>query len=119
MDEHAKEFDRKNIIFIRDSNRKSGYIPFKFDLTKEYISQFLLSFPPPDFNKFVYESIKDKSKTVPTSSVIGTKDKYLHAPNYAAAFVYLDKLYIPFATLLPIQSSSIFITSDLYLRANK
>ena len=34
MDEYAKEFDRKNIIFIRDSNRKSGYIPFKLDLTK-------------------------------------------------------------------------------------
>ena len=72
MDEYAKEFDRKNIIFICDSNRKSGYIPFKFDLTKKYIKQFILSFPPPDFNKFIHESIKDKIKTVPSSTVIGT-----------------------------------------------
>ena len=77
MDEYAKEFDRKNIILICDSNHKSGCIPFKFDLTKEYIKQFLLSFSPPDFNKFVHESIKDKIKTVPTSSIIGTQDKYL------------------------------------------
>ena len=34
IDEYTKEFDRKNIIFIRNCNRKSGYIPFKFDLTK-------------------------------------------------------------------------------------
>ena len=57
MDEYAKEFDRKNIIFVRDPNRKSLYIPFKFDFTREYIKQFLLSFSPSDFNKFVHESI--------------------------------------------------------------
>ena len=33
----------KNIIFVRDPNRKSGYIPFKLDLTKKYIKQFLLT----------------------------------------------------------------------------
>ena len=57
MDEYAKEFDRKNIIFVRDLNRKSWYIPFKFDFTREYIKQFLLSFSPSDSNKFVHESI--------------------------------------------------------------
>ena len=41
MDEYANEFDRKNIIFFRDPNRKLGCIPFKFHLTKEYINQFL------------------------------------------------------------------------------
>ena len=39
-EEYAKESDNKNVIFMRDSNRTSGYIPFKFDLTKEYIKQF-------------------------------------------------------------------------------
>ena len=91
----------------------------QIDLKKEYIKQFLLSFSPSDFSKLVHESITDKIKTVPTSSVIGTQDKYLHAPNSTATFVYLKKIYIPFATLRPIQSSPIFITSDLYLRANK
>ena len=38
-DEYAKEFDRKNIIFICHSYHKSEYIPFKFDLT-EYTKQF-------------------------------------------------------------------------------
>ena len=33
----------KNIIFVRDPNRKSGYISFKLDLTKKYIKQFLLT----------------------------------------------------------------------------
>ena len=75
-DEYAKEFDRKNIIFICHSYHKSEYIPFKFDLT-EYTKQFWLSFFAPDFNKFIHESIKDKIKTVPTSSVIGPQDKYL------------------------------------------
>ena len=91
----------------------------QIDLKKEYIKQFLLSFSPSDFSKLVHESITDKIKTVPTSSVIGTQDKYLHAPNSTATFAYLKKIYIPFATLQPIQSSPIFITSDLYLRANK
>ena len=54
-----------------------------------------------------------------TTSVIGTRDKYLHAPNSTVPFVYLEKIYTPFATLQPIQSSPIFITSDLYLRDNK
>ena len=39
-EEYAKESDSKYVIFMRDSNRTSGYIPFKFDLTKEYIKQF-------------------------------------------------------------------------------
>ena len=63
MDEYAKEFERKNIIFVHDPNCKSGYIRFKFDFTREYIKQFLLSFSLPDFNKFVHESIKHKIKT--------------------------------------------------------
>ena len=41
IDEYANQFDRKNIIFFRDPNRKLGCIPFKFHLTKEYINQFL------------------------------------------------------------------------------
>ena len=61
----------KNIIFVRDPNRKSGYIPFKLDLTKKYIKQFLVTLLPLDFNKFVHESIKDETKTDPTSSVLG------------------------------------------------
>ena len=115
MDEYAKEFDGKIIIFVCDSNRKSGYIPFKFDLTKEYIKQFLLSFSPPHFNKFVPESIKDKIKTGSTSSVIGTRGKYLKAQNAVAAFTYHENIYIPYN----VQTLSIFITTDLYLRANK
>ena len=35
MDEYTKEFDRKNKIFFRNPNRKSEYIPFKFDLAKK------------------------------------------------------------------------------------
>ena len=34
MDKYAKEFDRKNIIFVRNPNQKSGYIQFKFDFTR-------------------------------------------------------------------------------------
>ena len=34
MDENAKEFDIKNVILLGDINRKTGYIAFKFDLTK-------------------------------------------------------------------------------------
>ena len=71
---------------MRDSHRKSGYIPFKFDLTKEYVKQFLLSFSPPDFNKFVHENMKDKIKADPTLSVIGTREKYLREPNSLTAF---------------------------------
>ena len=70
--QHAKEFYGKNIIFVNDPNCKSKYIVFKFDLTKIYIKQFLLSSSPPDFNKFVHESIKDKIKTDLTSNVVGT-----------------------------------------------
>ena len=99
----------EKIIFIHDSNCKSGYIKFKFDITKEYIKQFLLSFSPPDFSKFVHESIKGKIKTVPTSSVIWTQDKYLHAPNSTAAFAYLKKIYTPIAMLQHVQSLPIFI----------
>ena len=106
MDDLAKEFDRKNIIFVRDPNHKSGYIPFKFDLTKEYIKQFLLNFSPPDFNKFAHESIKDKIKTDPNSKVIGTPDKYLQAQNSVAAFTYRENIYIVNNTQIP----SIFIT---------
>ena len=113
MDEYAKEFDRKNIIFIRDSIRKLGYIPFKFDLTKEYIKQFLLIFSPPDFNKFVHERIKDKIKTVPTSRVIGARDKYLRDWNSLGAFTYLETLYVPHCF------PAIYIASDLCLKANK
>ena len=65
-EEYAKESDSKYVIFMRDSNRTSGYIPFKFDLTKEYIKQFLSISSPPDINKFVLENIKDKIKTDPT-----------------------------------------------------
>ena len=72
MDEQAKEFDSKNVILLGDINPKMGSIAFKFDLTKQYIKQFLLSSSPPDFNDFVHESIKDKIKNDPTSSVIGT-----------------------------------------------
>ena len=88
MDESAKKIDRKNIIFVRDPNRKSRYIPFKFALTKEYIKQFLLNFSAPDFNKFIHESIKDKIKSDPTLGVIGTRFKYLKAQNYVARFKY-------------------------------
>ena len=70
MDEYAKEVHRKNINYVRNPNRKSEYIPCKFDLTKEYIKQFLLSFSPPNFNKFFHESNKDNIKADPTSSVI-------------------------------------------------
>ena len=41
------------------------------------MKQFLLSSSPPDFNKFVHEIIKDKTKIAPTSSVIGAQNKYL------------------------------------------
>ena len=115
MDEYAKEFDRKNIIFVRDPNLKSGYIPFKFDLTKEYIKQFLLSSSPPDFNNFFQEGIKDKIKTDPTSSIIWTQNKYFKAQNSVAASSYHKNIYI----VNNKQTSSIFIISDLYLRANK
>ena len=81
-----KNFDGKNIIFVCNINRKSRYIPFKFDLTKEYIKQFLLGFSPPDFNKLVHKSIKDKMKTDPTLRVIGTQDNYLKVKNSVAAF---------------------------------
>ena len=70
MEEYAKEFDRKNIIFVRDPNRKSRYIPFKFDLTKECIKQFLLSFSPPDCNKCIHESIKIKSKLIQVRALL-------------------------------------------------
>ena len=84
MDEYAnlieknliEKFDRKNWIFVRDPHRKSGYIPVEFDLTKNYIKQFLSIFSPPDFNKFFHESIKHKIKTDPTLSIIGTRSKY-------------------------------------------
>ena len=115
MDEYTKQFDRKNIIFVRDSNRKSGCIPFTFHFTREYIIEFLLSFSPPYFNKFVHENIKDKIKTDPISRVIGTRDKYLKAQNSVAAFTYCEDIYIVNNT----QTPSNFITSDLYLRANK
>ena len=39
MEQYTKKVDSKNVIFIRDVSRKSGYIPFKFDLTKNYIKQ--------------------------------------------------------------------------------
>ena len=110
MDEYAKEFNRKNIIFVRSPNRKTGYIPFKFDLTKECIKQFLISFTPPDFNEFVHGSIKNKIKTNPTSSVIRTREKYLGAPTSVGAFVFRQKIYVSHNTQTPL----IFITSDLY-----
>ena len=109
MDEYANEFDRKNIIFFRDPNRKLGCIPFKFHLTKEYINQFLWSFFSLDFNKFVHEGFKDKIKTDHASSVIGTGD------NSVAALLFCQSIYIVNNT----QTPSIFITCDLYLRANK
>ena len=115
MDEYAKKIDRKNIIFVRDPNRKSGYIPFKLDLTKEYIKQFLLNFPAPNFNKFIHESIKDKIKSDSTLGVIGTRVKYLKAQNYVARFTYHENIYKVNNT----QALSIFTKSDLYLRANK
>ena len=115
MDEYAKKCDRKNIIFVRDPNRKSGYIPFKLALTKEYIKQFLLNFSAPDFNKFIHESIKDKIKSDPTLGVIGTRVKYLKVQNYVARFKYHENIYKVNNT----QTLSIFTKSDLYLRANK
>ena len=75
----------------------------------------MLSFFPHDFNKFVHENIKDKIKTDPTLSLIGTRDKYLKTQNSIAAFTYHQNIYIVNNT----QKPSIFITSDLYLRANK
>ena len=48
-------------------------------------------------------------------SVIGIRDKYLKAKYSIAAFTYHQKIYIVNNT----QKPSIFITSDLYLRANK
>ena len=42
-------------------------------ISQKYISNnLILSSSPPDFNKFIHESIKDKIKTDPTSNVIGT-----------------------------------------------
>ena len=105
-EQHAKEFYGKNIIFVSDPNFKSKYIVFKFDLTKIYIKQFLLSSSPRDFNKFVHESIKDKIKTDPNSKVIGTPDKYLQAQHSVAAFTYRENIYIVNNTQIP----SIFIT---------
>ena len=101
IEQYTKEFDRKNVIFIRDINRKSGYIPFKFDLTKEYIEQFLLSFSSHDFNDFVFKSIRDKTATEPSSCIIGTDQKYLKASN--SVIMYIDsrtlirdkRLYMP------------------------
>ena len=48
-------------------------------------------------------------------SLIGTRDKYLKTQNSIAAFTYHQNIYIVNNT----QKPSIFITSDLYLRANK
>ena len=48
-------------------------------------------------------------------SLIGTRDKYLKTRNSIAAFTYHQNIYIVNNT----QKPSIFITSDLYLRANK
>ena len=42
IEQYTKKSDNKNVIFIRDVSCKSGYIPFKLDLTKEYIKQLLL-----------------------------------------------------------------------------
>ena len=83
--------------------------------SKKIYQTIFIKFFPPDLNKFVYESIKDKIKTDTASSVIGTQDKYLRAPKSAAAFTYYEKIY----TLYNIQTPSIFIMSDLYLRDNK
>ena len=55
IEQYAKKFDIENKIFICDPGRKSGHIPFKFDLTKEYIKQFLLSSSPPDFNNYCFK----------------------------------------------------------------
>ena len=100
------------------SQSKSHIRVYSFQIwffTREYIKQFVLKFSPPDFNKFVHESIKDKIKTDPTSRVIWTRDKYLKAQNSVAAFTYREDVYIVNNT----QTPSVFITSDLYLRANK
>ena len=94
MDECAKEFNRKNIIFVRNPNRKTGLILFKFDLTKECLKQFLISFTPSDFNEFVHGSIKNNIKTDPTSSVIRTREKYLGAPTSVGAFLFRQKIYV-------------------------
>ena len=48
-------------------------------------------------------------------SLIGTRDKYLKTQNSIAAFTYHQNIYIVNNT----QKPSIFITSDLCLRANK
>ena len=48
-------------------------------------------------------------------SLIGTRDKCLKTQNSIAAFTYHQNIYIVNNT----QKPSIFITSDLYLRANK
>ena len=79
------------------------------------LKQFLLIFSPPDFNKFVYEIIKNKIKTDTTVCVIGTPTKYLKVQNSVASCTYREDICIVNNT----QTPSIFTTSNLYLRASK
>ena len=113
MDEYRKVFDSKNVTFFCDPNIKSGCTSFKFDLTKEYLKEFLISSSPPSFNKFVHESIRNNVKTGPTLRAIRTQEKYLRNQNSCDTFPYLKTLYVPH------HCPAIYIVSDLYLKANK
>ena len=89
MDEYRKVFDSKNVTFFCDPNIKSGCTSFKFDLTKEYLKEFLISSSPPSFNKFVHESIINIVKTGPTLRAMRTQDKYLRNQNSIQNLIHL------------------------------
>ena len=94
IDTYAREFDRNNVIFVRkfdSSGISSGLIPFKFDFTKEYIKQFLLSTSPPSFKNFVQKSIESKTQT---SRVITTFTKFIkEKKGYYGAYINNGKTY--------------------------